>query len=85
METTLLANTSISASRIALGTWAIGGWMRGGSDEHDGKVVRNSARRRAAPTAGQLRRPLPDSPARPAGADQGNGVPHGRLDFTLLL
>src|SRR5437667_5493994 len=35
METTLLANTNISASRIALGTWAIGGWMWGGSDERD--------------------------------------------------
>jgi aryl-alcohol dehydrogenase-like predicted oxidoreductase len=35
METILLANTDISASRIALGTWAIGGWMWGGSDERD--------------------------------------------------
>jgi aryl-alcohol dehydrogenase-like predicted oxidoreductase len=35
METTSLANTNLSASRIALGTWAIGGRMWGGSDERD--------------------------------------------------
>jgi aryl-alcohol dehydrogenase-like predicted oxidoreductase len=33
METIQLGGTEITASRIALGTWAIGGWMWGGSDE----------------------------------------------------
>src|SRR5258706_1574650 len=33
METIQLGNTNIVASRIGLGTWAIGGWMWGGSDE----------------------------------------------------
>lgn len=33
METTQLGNTDIVASRIGLGTWGIGGWMWGGSDE----------------------------------------------------
>jgi aryl-alcohol dehydrogenase-like predicted oxidoreductase len=28
-----VAGTSLKLSRIALGTWAIGGWMWGGSDE----------------------------------------------------
>ena len=33
MEFIDIPGTSIRASRIALGTWAIGGWMWGGSDE----------------------------------------------------
>ncbi|MDN5872615.1 MAG: aldo/keto reductase [Nitrococcus sp.] len=33
METANLADTGIEVSRIGLGTWAIGGWMWGGSDE----------------------------------------------------
>jgi len=35
MEFIELGGTSIRASRVALGTWAIGGWMWGGSDETD--------------------------------------------------
>jgi aryl-alcohol dehydrogenase-like predicted oxidoreductase len=35
MEFTQIPGTSLRASRIALGTWAIGGWMWGGSDETD--------------------------------------------------
>ena len=35
METISIEGTSLTASRIALGTWAIGGWMWGGSDEHE--------------------------------------------------
>jgi aryl-alcohol dehydrogenase-like predicted oxidoreductase len=35
MEFVDIADTSIRASRIALGTWAIGGWMWGGSDERE--------------------------------------------------
>src|ERR1700689_4166832 len=33
MEYTLISGTGINVSRIALGTWAIGGWMWGGTDE----------------------------------------------------
>jgi aryl-alcohol dehydrogenase-like predicted oxidoreductase len=33
METYTIPNTDLSVSRIALGTWAIGGWMWGGTDE----------------------------------------------------
>src|ERR1700729_395486 len=33
METTAIAGTALTPSRIGLGTWAIGGWMWGGSDE----------------------------------------------------
>lgn len=33
MERAILAGTSLEVSRVALGTWAIGGWMWGGSDE----------------------------------------------------
>ena len=35
METIEIAGTGLKASRIGLGTWAIGGWMWGGSDEQD--------------------------------------------------
>jgi aryl-alcohol dehydrogenase-like predicted oxidoreductase len=35
MEVVDIPGTSIRASRVALGTWAIGGWMWGGSDERD--------------------------------------------------
>jgi aryl-alcohol dehydrogenase-like predicted oxidoreductase len=33
METTKVAGTTLELSRIGLGTWAIGGWMWGGTDE----------------------------------------------------
>ncbi|MCM5705047.1 aldo/keto reductase [Larsenimonas salina] len=33
METITLPNSDLTGSRIALGTWAIGGWMWGGTDE----------------------------------------------------
>jgi aryl-alcohol dehydrogenase-like predicted oxidoreductase len=35
MEYVDIPGTSIRVSRIALGTWAIGGWMWGGTDESD--------------------------------------------------
>jgi aryl-alcohol dehydrogenase-like predicted oxidoreductase len=35
METTQLKGIDIRASRIALGTWAIGGWMWGGAEEEE--------------------------------------------------
>jgi aryl-alcohol dehydrogenase-like predicted oxidoreductase len=33
MENTGIPGTSLQTSRVALGTWAIGGWMWGGTDE----------------------------------------------------
>jgi aryl-alcohol dehydrogenase-like predicted oxidoreductase len=33
VETTQIPGTGLNPSRIALGTWAIGGWMWGGSDD----------------------------------------------------
>jgi len=35
METTHIKGIGVRASRIALGTWAIGGWMWGGTDEEE--------------------------------------------------
>jgi len=35
METTHLKGIAVEASRIALGTWAIGGWMWGGTEEEE--------------------------------------------------
>ncbi len=35
MEYIQIANTDIKSSRIGLGTWAIGGWMWGGTDEQN--------------------------------------------------
>jgi aryl-alcohol dehydrogenase-like predicted oxidoreductase len=33
MEFSAIAGTPLSVSRVAIGTWAIGGWMWGGTDE----------------------------------------------------
>jgi aryl-alcohol dehydrogenase-like predicted oxidoreductase len=30
-----IAGTSLTVSRVGLGTWAIGGWMWGGTDEDE--------------------------------------------------
>ncbi len=35
MEFTEISNTGVKASRICLGTWAIGGWMWGGTEEEE--------------------------------------------------
>jgi aryl-alcohol dehydrogenase-like predicted oxidoreductase len=35
LETTTIPGTNLTPSRIALGTWAIGGWMWGGSDDQE--------------------------------------------------
>ncbi len=35
METTHIPDTHLQPSRIGLGTWAIGGWMWGGTDEQE--------------------------------------------------
>src|SRR5258708_31265858 len=35
MEFVDIPGTSMRVSRVALGTWAIGGWMWGGSNEND--------------------------------------------------
>jgi aryl-alcohol dehydrogenase-like predicted oxidoreductase len=35
METTRIKGTDLVASRIALGTWAIGGWLWGGADDEE--------------------------------------------------
>src|SRR5208337_1339533 len=35
MEYTVISGTEINVSRIALGTWATGGWMWGGTDEKE--------------------------------------------------
>src|ERR1700719_2632572 len=33
MEVASIPGTSLEVSRVAIGTWAIGGWMWGGTDE----------------------------------------------------
>src|SRR3989449_6175346 len=43
MEQKLIEGTGLVSSRIALGTWSIGGWMWGGSDEGDAiKTIRTA-------------------------------------------
>ena len=43
MEETMIPGTVMVSSRIAVGTWAMGGWMWGGSDEADGiKTIRTA-------------------------------------------
>ncbi len=43
IKTTRIPGTELKPSRIALGTWAIGGWMWGGSD--DALSIRTSSMR----------------------------------------
>ncbi len=43
METMKIGGTDLETSRIALGTWAIGGWMWGGTDEEESINVIHSA------------------------------------------
>jgi aryl-alcohol dehydrogenase-like predicted oxidoreductase len=35
VESAAIADTSLAVSRVGLGTWAIGGWMWGGTDEEE--------------------------------------------------
>ncbi len=35
MEFAKIAGTTLEVSRIGLGTWAMGGWMWGGTDERE--------------------------------------------------
>src|SRR6059058_4895314 len=43
MEQIQIGNSGITSSRIGLGTWAIGGWMWGGSDERESIATIRSA------------------------------------------
>jgi aryl-alcohol dehydrogenase-like predicted oxidoreductase len=43
MELATIPNTQLSPSRIALGTWAIGGWMWGGTDDAQAVATIKSA------------------------------------------
>jgi aryl-alcohol dehydrogenase-like predicted oxidoreductase len=46
MEFAKISGTDLTVSRIALGTWAIGGWMWGGSDEAQSiKTIRGAIER----------------------------------------
>ena len=35
MDFVTLSGTNLQASRVGLGTWAMGGWMWGGTDERE--------------------------------------------------
>ena len=35
MESVTISGTNLQASRVGLGTWAMGGWMWGGTDERE--------------------------------------------------
>jgi aryl-alcohol dehydrogenase-like predicted oxidoreductase len=43
LEITTIPGTSLEVSRVALGTWAIGGWMWGGTDERESIATIRSA------------------------------------------
>jgi aryl-alcohol dehydrogenase-like predicted oxidoreductase len=46
METIRIGTSGLAASRIALGTWAIGGWMWGGSDDDESvRTIRSAIER----------------------------------------
>src|SRR5689334_24187405 len=43
MELTSIPGTPLKVSRVAIGTWAIGGWMWGGTDEADSAATIRAA------------------------------------------
>jgi aryl-alcohol dehydrogenase-like predicted oxidoreductase len=43
MESVRIAGTSLEISRVALGTWAIGGWMWGGTDDEESAATIRAA------------------------------------------
>ena len=43
VEPATIAGTSLAVSRVGLGTWAIGGWMWGGTDEDESVKTIHSA------------------------------------------
>jgi aryl-alcohol dehydrogenase-like predicted oxidoreductase len=43
MERAIIPGTDLEISRVALGTWAIGGWMWGGADDDDALATIRSA------------------------------------------
>src|SRR5215831_3020858 len=43
VEPAIIAGTSLAVSRIGLGTWAIGGWMWGGTDEEESVTTIHAA------------------------------------------
>ncbi len=46
LETIAIPATNLNPTRIALGTWAIGGWMWGGSDEAESiRTIRSAVDR----------------------------------------
>jgi aryl-alcohol dehydrogenase-like predicted oxidoreductase len=46
LETIAIAATNLNPTRIALGTWAIGGWMWGGTDEAESiRTIRSAVDR----------------------------------------
>jgi aryl-alcohol dehydrogenase-like predicted oxidoreductase len=46
METIRIAGTGLQFSRIGLGTWAMGGWMWGGTDESEAiRTIRSAVDR----------------------------------------
>jgi len=46
-----IPGTSVEVSRIALGTWAIGGWMWGGSEEKESIDTIRAALDQASPSS----------------------------------
>src|ERR1700674_3778940 len=43
MEIELIPGTALKVSRVAIGTWAIGGWMWGGTDEAESTATIRAA------------------------------------------
>jgi aryl-alcohol dehydrogenase-like predicted oxidoreductase len=48
VESATVTGTNLTVSRIGLGTWAIGGWMWGGTDEDESIKTIHAAVERAS-------------------------------------
>ncbi len=49
MEFSNIADTGLTVSRVGLGTWAIGGWMWGGTDDEESIATIRAAVERGDP------------------------------------
>src|SRR5258705_7522449 len=81
MDLAAVPGTSLDPSRIAIGTWAIGGWMRGGTDEAE-----SIATIRAAVEHGI--NVIDTAPAYRFGPSEelvGNPIPEGQLRARVLV
>src|SRR6266404_2250329 len=81
MEFANIADTELTVSRVGLGTWAIGGWMWGGTDEKESVATIHAAVERGVNL-------IDTAPAYGFGRSEeivGRAIAEGRLRSTVVI